>query len=172
MKFGAIWNSCVNVLYWCWENNWAVVSGAAAEVVEAAECSAKCRNFWDLAFVSVAVIYCGILLKIVLEENIDEVNAELQQMQVLLFVLFQIGLRRKVRMKRILTDGFGSTIEMTEKDLIWVACWSHTEVDHYPSWADVVEVDVWNYMAGRKGLRCDWLIREFNTSKTLIRATS
>ncbi|KAJ0074965.1 hypothetical protein Patl1_34439 [Pistacia atlantica] len=44
-----------------------------------------------------------------------------------------------------------------------------TEVDQR---ADVVEVDVWNYMAGRKGLRCDWLIREFNTSKTLIRATS
>ncbi|KAJ0006894.1 hypothetical protein Pint_29924 [Pistacia integerrima] len=33
----------------------------------------------------------------------------------------------------ILTDGFGSTIEMTEKDLIWVVCWSHMEVDHYPS---------------------------------------
>ncbi|KAJ0006895.1 hypothetical protein Pint_29925 [Pistacia integerrima] len=77
-----------------------------------------------------------------------------------------------LRSAGILTDGFGSTIEMTEKDLIWVVCWSHMEVDHYPSWADVVQVDVWKYMSGRKGLRGDWLIRDFNTGKTLIRATS
>ncbi|XP_031259936.1 palmitoyl-acyl carrier protein thioesterase, chloroplastic-like [Pistacia vera] len=38
--------------------------------------------------------------------------------------------------------------------------------------ADVVQVDVWKYMSGRKGLRGDWLIRDLNTGKTLIRATS
>ncbi|KAJ0075597.1 hypothetical protein Patl1_34425 [Pistacia atlantica] len=34
----------------------------------------------------------------------------------------------------ILADGFGSTLEMTSNDLIWVACRSHREVYHYPSW--------------------------------------
>ncbi|KAJ0008020.1 hypothetical protein Pint_29921 [Pistacia integerrima] len=43
----------------------------------------------------------------------------------------------------ILADGFGSTLEMTANDLIWVACRSHMEVYHYPSWADVVQVDGW-----------------------------
>ncbi|XP_044508958.1 palmitoyl-acyl carrier protein thioesterase, chloroplastic-like [Mangifera indica] len=72
----------------------------------------------------------------------------------------------------IVIDGFGSTLEMTEKDLIWVACWSHMEVDHYPSWGDVVQVDGWKYRSGRKGLRRDWLIQDLKTGKTLIRATS
>ncbi|KAJ0006897.1 hypothetical protein Pint_29920 [Pistacia integerrima] len=72
----------------------------------------------------------------------------------------------------ILADGFGSTLAMTAKDLIWVVCWSHVEVDYYPSWGDVVQVDAWMYRSGRNGIRRDWLIQDLKTGKTLIRATS
>ncbi|XP_031285134.1 palmitoyl-acyl carrier protein thioesterase, chloroplastic-like [Pistacia vera] len=72
----------------------------------------------------------------------------------------------------IVTDTFGSTLNMAAENLIWVVCWSHVEVDYYPSWGDVVQVEAWMYRSGRNGFRRDWLIRDLKTGKTLIRATS
>ncbi|KAJ0006675.1 hypothetical protein Pint_29919 [Pistacia integerrima] len=72
----------------------------------------------------------------------------------------------------IVTDTFGSTLNMAAENLIWVVCWLHVEVDYYPSWGDVVQVEAWMYRSGRNGFRRDWLIRDLKTGKTLIRATS
>ncbi|KAJ0075176.1 hypothetical protein Patl1_34408 [Pistacia atlantica] len=70
------------------------------------------------------------------------------------------------------TDTFGLTLNMAAENLVWVVCWSHVEVDYYPSWGDVVQVETWMYRSGRNGFRRDWLIRDLKTGKTLIRATS
>ncbi|XP_031263484.1 palmitoyl-acyl carrier protein thioesterase, chloroplastic-like [Pistacia vera] len=72
----------------------------------------------------------------------------------------------------ILADGFGSTLEMTANDLIWLACRSHMEVYHYPSWADVVQVEGWMCRSGRNSMRREWRIRDLKTGKTLMRASS
>ncbi|GMN37282.1 hypothetical protein TIFTF001_006687 [Ficus carica] len=72
----------------------------------------------------------------------------------------------------VMVEGFGSTPEMIRRSLIWVVCRLHIVVDAYPSWGDVVQVETWACASGRNGVRRDWLIRDYNTCKTLLRASS
>lgn len=77
-----------------------------------------------------------------------------------------------VRSAGLLGDGFGSTPEMSIRDLIWVVTRMQLVVDRYPSWADVVQVDTWVSASGKNGMRRDWVVRDSNTGETLTRATS
>ncbi|OUZ99679.1 Acyl-ACP thioesterase [Macleaya cordata] len=77
-----------------------------------------------------------------------------------------------VRSAGLLGDGFGSTPEMTRRNLIWVVAKMQVLVDRYPSWGDVVQVDTWVSASGKNGMRRDWLLRDSNTGETLTRATS
>ncbi|XP_068647475.1 palmitoyl-acyl carrier protein thioesterase, chloroplastic-like [Aristolochia californica] len=72
----------------------------------------------------------------------------------------------------LMGGGFGSTPEMSKRDLIWVVAKMQVLMDCYPSWGDVVEVDTWVSASGKNGLRRDWLIRDANTGQTYTRATS
>ncbi|KAB1200137.1 Palmitoyl-acyl carrier protein thioesterase, chloroplastic [Morella rubra] len=47
-----------------------------------------------------------------------------------------------VKGARLLGDGFGSTPEMCEKNLIWVVTRMQVVVDRYPTWGDVVQVEL------------------------------
>ncbi|KAB1200132.1 Palmitoyl-acyl carrier protein thioesterase, chloroplastic [Morella rubra] len=71
----------------------------------------------------------------------------------------------------LLGDGFGSTPEMCEKNLIWVVTRMQVVVDRYPTWGDVVQVGTWVSRSGKNGMRRDWLLRDYNTGETLIRAS-
>ncbi|TXG69154.1 hypothetical protein EZV62_004089 [Acer yangbiense] len=75
------------------------------------------------------------------------------------------------RSVRILADGFGSTLQMSIRNLIWVICRLQIEVDCYSSWGDVIQIDTWMYASGKNGLGRDWHVRDFKTGKTLTRAT-
>ncbi|KAI3982721.1 hypothetical protein MKX01_010204 [Papaver californicum] len=77
-----------------------------------------------------------------------------------------------VRTAGLLGDGFGSTPEMTRRNLIWVVSKMQVLVDRYPSWGDVVQVDTWVAAERKNGMRRDWLLRDSNTGETLTRATS
>ncbi|OUZ99683.1 Acyl-ACP thioesterase [Macleaya cordata] len=77
-----------------------------------------------------------------------------------------------VRSMGLLGDGFGSTPEMTRRNLIWVVAKMQVLVDRYPSWGDVVQVDTWISASGKNRIRQDWLLRDSNTGETLTRATS
>ncbi|XP_058111828.1 palmitoyl-acyl carrier protein thioesterase, chloroplastic [Magnolia sinica] len=77
-----------------------------------------------------------------------------------------------VRGAGLLGDGFGSTPEMSRRDLIWVVTRMQVLVDRYPSWGDIVEVDTWVSASGKNGMRRDWLVRNSQTGETLTRATS
>ncbi|XP_050286321.1 palmitoyl-acyl carrier protein thioesterase, chloroplastic-like [Quercus robur] len=69
-------------------------------------------------------------------------------------------------------SGFGSTPVMHRKDLVWVVYRLQIEVERLPTWADVVQVDHWFASASGKRKECDWLVRDYKTGETLIRATS
>ncbi|KAJ4835417.1 hypothetical protein Tsubulata_025725 [Turnera subulata] len=76
------------------------------------------------------------------------------------------------RMIGLLSDGFGSTPEMSKIDLIWVVCSLDIQIDRYPSWGDVVQVDTCMYPSGKNGLGRDWILTDANTNQTLASATS
>jgi fatty acyl-ACP thioesterase B len=46
------------------------------------------------------------------------------------------------------------------------------QIDHYPIWGEVVEIDTWVGASGKNGMRRDWLIRSQATGHIYARATS
>lgn len=72
----------------------------------------------------------------------------------------------------IMGDGFGSTHEMSKKNLFWVVTKMQVLVERYPTWDDVVQVDTWATASGKNGMRRDWLIRDCRTGEILTRASS
>jgi len=77
-----------------------------------------------------------------------------------------------VRCAGLMGDGFGSTPEMSKRNLIWVVSKMQVLVDRYPAWGDIVEIDTWVGKHGKNGMRRDWHIRDYNTGQTILRATS
>ncbi|KAJ9168406.1 hypothetical protein P3X46_019934 [Hevea brasiliensis] len=77
-----------------------------------------------------------------------------------------------VKTAGLLVDGFGSTPEMSKRNLIWVVTRMQVLVDRYPTWGDVVQVDTWVSASGKNGMRRDWLVRDSKTGETLTRASS
>ncbi|CAA6666322.1 unnamed protein product [Spirodela intermedia] len=77
-----------------------------------------------------------------------------------------------VKTAGLLGDGFGSTPEMSRRNLIWVVTKMQVLVERYPSWGDVVEVDTWVSASGKNGMRRDWHVHDSQTGQTITRATS
>lgn len=72
----------------------------------------------------------------------------------------------------LLNDGFGSTLEMSSRNLIWVVTKMQVLVEKYPSWGDTIQVESWVSSSGKNGMRRDWHIRNSQTKETIMRATS
>ncbi|GMJ13117.1 hypothetical protein HRI_004980900 [Hibiscus trionum] len=89
-----------------------------------------------------------------------------------LFNLFQETALNHVWMSGLLSNGFGATHGMVRNNLIWVVSRMHVQVDHYPIWGEVLEIDTWVGASGKNGMRRDWLIRSQATGITYARATS
>ncbi|XP_068343628.1 palmitoyl-acyl carrier protein thioesterase, chloroplastic-like [Pyrus communis] len=77
-----------------------------------------------------------------------------------------------VKTAGLLGDGFGSTPEMTVRNLIWVVTKMQVVVDRYPTWGDLVQVDTWVSASGKNGMRRDWIIQDLKTGQILTRASS
>lgn len=77
-----------------------------------------------------------------------------------------------VKTAGLLDGGFGSTPEMSKRNLIWVVSKMRVLVDRYPTWGDVVQVDTWVAASGKNGMRRDWVIRDSRTGDILTRASS
>ncbi|OIV97060.1 hypothetical protein TanjilG_08279 [Lupinus angustifolius] len=69
-------------------------------------------------------------------------------------------------------DDFGVTLEMSLRKLIWVVTRIQVQVHRYSKWGDEIEVDTWFDVAGKNGMRRDWLVRDHNTKEIIARATS
>ncbi|KAH7571062.1 hypothetical protein ACOSQ2_019993 [Xanthoceras sorbifolium] len=89
-----------------------------------------------------------------------------------LFNLFQESALNHVWMSGLLSNGFGATHGMVKNNLIWVVSRMQVQVDHYPVWGEVVEIDTWVGASGKNGMRRDWLIRSQATGHIFARATS
>ncbi|GMH15945.1 hypothetical protein Nepgr_017786 [Nepenthes gracilis] len=71
----------------------------------------------------------------------------------------------------LMVSGFGVTSEMNKRNLIWVFSKMQAAVDCYPSWGDNVQADTW-FSSMKNCLRCDFLLSNGKTGKTLMRASS
>ncbi|XP_077242276.1 palmitoyl-acyl carrier protein thioesterase, chloroplastic-like [Tasmannia lanceolata] len=77
-----------------------------------------------------------------------------------------------VWMSGLLGDGFGATHGMIRNSLIWVVTRMQVQVDSYPIWGEVVEIDTWVGASGKNGMRRDWMIRSHLTGHVFGLATS
>ncbi|CAK9145175.1 unnamed protein product [Ilex paraguariensis] len=77
-----------------------------------------------------------------------------------------------VWMSGLLGDGFGATHGMMRNNLIWVVSRMQLQVDHYPIWGEVMEIDTWVGASGKNGMRRDWLLRSHATGLVFARGTS
>ncbi|KAI4313857.1 hypothetical protein L6164_026804 [Bauhinia variegata] len=64
-----------------------------------------------------------------------------------------------VWMSGLLSHGFGATHGVMKNNLIWVVSRMQVQVDDYPIWGEVAEIDTWVGASGKNGMRRDWLIR-------------
>ncbi|KAM7484613.1 hypothetical protein LguiA_000622 [Lonicera macranthoides] len=77
-----------------------------------------------------------------------------------------------VWMSGLLGDGFGATHGMMRNNLIWVVSRMQVQVDHYPVWGEVIEIDTWVGASGKNGMKRDWQLRSHTTGRVFARATS
>jgi len=77
-----------------------------------------------------------------------------------------------VKSAGLLGDGFGSTPEMSKRNLLWVVSQMQVLVEQYPCWGDTVGIDTWYSGHGKNGMRRDWHFHDRNTGQTILRATS
>ncbi|KAG0498946.1 hypothetical protein HPP92_003637 [Vanilla planifolia] len=77
-----------------------------------------------------------------------------------------------VKAAGLMDDGFGSTPEMSKRNLIWVVTKMQVFVEKYPSWGDVVQVETWVGSSGKNGMRRDWYVVDYQSGKIVVRATS
>ncbi|PKI59799.1 hypothetical protein CRG98_019805 [Punica granatum] len=85
---------------------------------------------------------------------------------------FQETALNHVWMSGLLSNGFGATHGMMRNNLIWVVSRMHVQVDRYPIWGEIIEIDTWVGASGKNGMRRDWLIRSQATGVVFARATS
>ncbi|KAG0582680.1 hypothetical protein KC19_3G077100 [Ceratodon purpureus] len=101
-----------------------------------------------------------------------EVGADKATSITTIFSFFQEVSLCHVHLMGIAGDGFGATKAMNLLGLIWVVAKMHVEVEEFPKWPDVIEIDSWIARAGKNGMRRDWVVRRYETNEVLIRATS
>nr|GMD16665.1 palmitoyl-acyl carrier protein thioesterase, chloroplastic-like [Ipomoea batatas] len=77
-----------------------------------------------------------------------------------------------VWMSGLLSDGFGATHGMMKNNLIWVVSRMQVQVDNYPIWGEVMEINTWVGASGKNGMRRDWLLTSKATGLVFARATS
>ncbi|OAY81297.1 Palmitoyl-acyl carrier protein thioesterase, chloroplastic [Ananas comosus] len=72
-----------------------------------------------------------------------------------------------VWMSGLLGDGFGATHGMIRNNLIWVVTRMHVQVDQYPIWGEVLEIDTWVGASGKNGMRrdCTWVMMNKQTRR-------
>jgi acyl-ACP thioesterase len=72
----------------------------------------------------------------------------------------------------VLTIGYGAFHGMNDERLITVTTRMHIEVDRYPAWRSLLEIDTWFCTEGRNAVRRDWTVKEVRTGEVIACATS
>jgi fatty acyl-ACP thioesterase A len=69
-------------------------------------------------------------------------------------------------------EGFAADPELAELGLIFVMTRMQVQMDHYPRWGAMVQVETWFQEAGKVGAQRDWIITDRSSGRQLGRATS
>ncbi|KAH7622584.1 putative Oleoyl-acyl carrier protein thioesterase 1, chloroplastic [Nannochloris sp. 'desiccata'] len=69
-------------------------------------------------------------------------------------------------------EGFAADPELAELGLIFVMTRMQVQMDHYPRWGDMVQIETWFQEAGKIGAQRDWVITDRISGRHLGRATS
>ncbi|KAM7257061.1 hypothetical protein ACFE04_012802 [Oxalis oulophora] len=77
-----------------------------------------------------------------------------------------------LRVSGVVGEEFGVSPGMLKHNLIWIVSKLTLEIDDYPCWDDVLEVDTWLRPYGKIGVQKDWTIRNLITGKVHARARS
>uniref|UniRef100_A0A7N0U7K6 Acyl-[acyl-carrier-protein] hydrolase n=1 Tax=Kalanchoe fedtschenkoi TaxID=63787 RepID=A0A7N0U7K6_KALFE len=67
--------------------------------------------------------------------------------------------------------GFARTQELSKQDLSWVVVKLQFEIDKYPTWGDVVQVESWMNKSGKKVLCLNSFFRDIKSDEILLRAS-
>ncbi|KAI3524550.1 hypothetical protein L1887_03208 [Cichorium endivia] len=71
----------------------------------------------------------------------------------------------------LMFEGFGSA-EMSKKNLIWVMLKMQMIVDRYPTWGDILQIDICKVPYGKNGVCCNITFCDCKTGEILVRASS
>lgn len=69
-------------------------------------------------------------------------------------------------------EGFATDPIMVANNLIFVATRIQIQMDSYPKWGDLVEIETWFQPEGRIGAQRNWTIKNAETGETYGRSTS
>lgn len=69
-------------------------------------------------------------------------------------------------------SGFAAAPDMLERGLLFAATRIQIQINEYPTWGDVVEVETWFQENGRLSLTRDWTLADAVTGKAFGQATS
>jgi fatty acyl-ACP thioesterase A len=87
-------------------------------------------------------------------------------------ILQEVASNHAVAMWGRSAEGFATDPALADAGLIFVMTRLQIQMDHYPRWGDVVEIETWFQEAGKLGAQRDWLINDKVTGQQLGRATS
>ncbi|XP_056688332.1 palmitoyl-acyl carrier protein thioesterase, chloroplastic isoform X2 [Spinacia oleracea] len=72
----------------------------------------------------------------------------------------------------LVVEGFGVSKEMTSRNLIWVIGRMHVQVESYPSWGDIVQVETWCSGLTKHCLTCSSRLIDASTGNNIMRVDS
>lgn len=81
------------------------------------------------------------------------------------------SLLQEAACNHVVKIGYGAFAGTNER-LVTVTTRMHIEVDQYPRWRDLLEVDTWYCTEGRNAVRRDWTVKNVKTGEIIAVATS
>ncbi|KAM7280579.1 hypothetical protein ACFE04_007713 [Oxalis oulophora] len=119
-----------------------------------------------------AAIQGGVGYKQTVVIRSSEVGADKNATVECILNLLQETAINHLRTSGLVGDGFGVTPGMLKNNLIWIVTKMTVEIDSYPTWDEVLEVETWLRPSGKNGVQKDWTIKNLVTGQVLARATS
>ncbi|KAG0586382.1 hypothetical protein KC19_2G086500 [Ceratodon purpureus] len=80
------------------------------------------------------------------------------------------SLMQEAACNHVLKVGYGA-FAGTNGRVVTVTTRMHIEVDRYPVWRDLLEVDTWYCTEGRNAVRRDWTVKDVETGEIIAMAT-
>ncbi|KAM7278412.1 hypothetical protein ACFE04_005546 [Oxalis oulophora] len=173
LKFGSIKNNelVMKKKTFCLNASSATLAEVTTKRVEPVQTATLRRQVADL-YRQGAAIQGGVGYKQTVVIRSSEVGADKNATMECILNLLQETAINHLRTSGLVGDGFGVTPGMLKNNLIWIVTKMTVEIDSYPTWDEVLEVETWLRQSGKNGVQKDWTIKNLVTGQVLARATS